>query len=132
MTQEAPNMKLQVIPVAVSDIDRAIAFYQLIGFQLDHDVRPIEGQRVCQLTPKGSDCSIVLTQGLGDISEMEPGSTKGLHLIVKSVAEVRELLLGRGIAVGEIIDYPQGIRMTHFADPDGNTWLFQEFPGSGA
>jgi predicted enzyme related to lactoylglutathione lyase len=131
-SSEMPTMKLQVIPLAVSDIDRSIAFYQQqLGFQLDHDVRPVEGQRVVQLTPNGSDCSIIFTLGLGEISEMQPGSTKGLHLVVKSVAEVRELLLARGVAVGEIIDFPQGIRMTHLNDPDGNTWLFQEFPGSG-
>jgi predicted enzyme related to lactoylglutathione lyase len=125
---EAPTMKLQVIPLPVSDIDRSNAFYQKVGFQLDHDVQPLVGQRVVQLTPKGSDCSIVFLKGMGEIDAQQPGSIKGLHLIVRSVAEVRDLLLSRGIAVSKIIEYPQEIRMAHFSDPDGNSWVLQEFP----
>lgn len=124
-----PEMKLEVVPVPVSDVDRARDFYaNQVGFHLDHDVWPSEGVRVVQLTPPGSGCSIVIGVGLGEISEMQPGSVKGLHLVVKRVAEVRDLLIGRGVAVSDIIDYPRGVRMAHFSDPDGNMWALQEFP----
>jgi len=124
-----PDMKLEVVPVPVSDIDRAIDFYvNKVGFKLDHDSYPSDGVRVVQLTPPGSACSIVFGTGLGDISEMKPGSVKGLHLVVASVREVRDTLIKRGVTVGEIIDYPRDIRFAHFSDPDGNSWALQEFP----
>jgi catechol 2,3-dioxygenase-like lactoylglutathione lyase family enzyme len=124
-----PEMKLEVVPVPVADVDRARDFYaNQVGFHLDHDSSPSPEVRVVQLTPPGSGCSIVMGTGLGEISEMRPGSVKGLHLVVQSVAEVRELLLGRGVAVSDIIDYPRGIRFAYFSDPDGNSWALQEFP----
>jgi catechol 2,3-dioxygenase-like lactoylglutathione lyase family enzyme len=129
MMTTMPEMKLEVVPVPVSDIDRARDFYaKQIGFHLDHDTWPSDSVRVVQLTPPGSGCSIVMGMGLGEISEMRPGSVKGLHLVVKSVAEVRDILLGRGVAVSDIIDYPRGIRFAYFSDPDGNSWALQEFP----
>jgi catechol 2,3-dioxygenase-like lactoylglutathione lyase family enzyme len=123
------EMKLEVVPLPVSDIDRARDFYvQKIGFHLDHDSEPMENVRVVQLTPPGSGCSIVIGAGLGEISEMIPGSVKGLHLVVKDVQELREILLSRGVAVGDIIEYPRGIKYAHFKDPDGNSWALQEIP----
>lgn len=131
MTDEAQKfeMKLEVVPLPVADIDRAKAFYaDKIGFNVDHDVSPGEGVRVVQLTPHGSGCSVVIGVGLGEISEMTPGTVKGLHLVVKDVAALREHLLAKGVPVGEIIEYPRGIKYVHFSDPDGNSWALQEIP----
>jgi len=128
---DIPDMKLEVVPLPVSDVDRARDFYaEKIGFNLDHDSYPSENVRVVQLTPPGSACSIVMGTGLGDISEMKPGSVKGLHLVVKDVSVVREMLIGRGVAVGDIIEYPRGIKIAHFSDPDGNSWELQEIPSN--
>ena len=123
------DMKLELVPVPVSDIDQAIAFYAgKLGFNVDHDTRPNDTVRVVQLTPPGSGCSIVVTTGLGEISDMIPGSLKGLHLVVKDIAAVRDMLTGRGVTIGDIIEYPRAIKFAHFADPDGNTWELQEVP----
>lgn len=123
------EMKLEVVPLPVSDIDRAKTFYvDQVGFNLDHDSCPSEGVRVVQLTPPGSGCSIVLGIGLGEISEMKAGSIKGLHLVVKDIRAAREALINRGVEMGEIIEYPRGIKFSGFRDPDGNTWTLQEFP----
>lgn len=123
------NMKLELVPVPVSDIERAKAFYvEKVGFNLDHDVQPGGGMRVVQLTPPGSTCSIVIGTGMGEISEMKPGSVKGLHLVVKEIGKVREILAGRGVGVSEIQEYPGGIKFVYFGDPDGNTWALQEIP----
>jgi predicted enzyme related to lactoylglutathione lyase len=123
------DMKLELVPVPVADIDRAKAFYaEKIGFNVDHDTRPSETVRVVQLTPPGSGCSIVLTMGMGEISSMTPGSVKGLHLVVKDIQQTRDALVGRGVAVGEIIVYPREIKFAGFSDPDGNLWMLQEIP----
>jgi predicted enzyme related to lactoylglutathione lyase len=125
-------MKLELVPVPVSDVDRAKAFYvEKVGFDVDHDVQPGNGMRVVQLTPPGSACSIVMGTGMPEISEMPPGSVKALHLVVPDVSKARESLTGRGVEVGEVVDLG-GILFAHFSDPDGNTWLLQEIPpGSG-
>lgn len=126
---ETFTMRLEVVPVPVADVDRAKAFYvEKIGFNLDFDSTPSEGVRVVQLTPHGSACSIVIGTGLGDISEMKPGSVKGLHLVVESVSKVREVLIQRGIEVSDIVEYPREVRSAFFSDPDGNSWELQEFP----
>jgi predicted enzyme related to lactoylglutathione lyase len=126
---QAFEMKLEVVPLPVTDVDRAKAFYSdKIGFNVDHDSYPSEGVRVVQLTPHGSGCSIVLSTGLGELSEMTPGSVKGLHLVVKDVRALRDHLLAKCVAVGEIIEYPRGIKYAHFRDPDGNSWALQEIP----
>ena len=123
-----PAMKLELVPIPVSDIDRSKAFYvEKIGFTIDHDVQPGNGMRVVQLTPPGSACSIVMGTGLGEISAMQPGSVKALHLVVEDIATSRETLAGRGVEVGEIMDMG-GILFVHFKDPDGNSWLLQEVP----
>ena len=123
-----PDMKLELVPIPVTDIDRAKAFYvEKIGFHADHDVEPGNGMRVIQLTPPGSACSIVIGAGLGEISEIKPGSIKGLHLVVANIVEGRELLIGRGVEVGAVRDMG-GILFARFADPDGNSWLLQEIP----
>jgi predicted enzyme related to lactoylglutathione lyase len=117
------------VPVPVSDVDRAKAFYvDKVGFHMDHDTQPNDAMRVVQLTPPGSACSIVIGTGMGEISEMKPGSVKGLHLVVKDIVKARETLAGRGVAMGEIIEYPGGIKYAGFSDPDGNSWTLQEIP----
>ena len=123
------EMKLELVPIPVADVDRAKAFYsEKIGFHVDHDVQPAAGVRVCQLTPPGSGCSILFSTGLGPISEMQPGSVKGVHLVVKDVAKVREVLASRGVEVSAIDEYDRGIKLVYFSDPDGNSWELQEIP----
>ncbi len=129
MNNAVPDMKLELVPVPVSDVDRARDFYVgKIGFHLDHDVQSSDTVRVVQLTPPGSACSIVIGTGMGEISEMKPGSVKGLHLVVKDVRQTREILAGRGVELSEVIEYPRGIRYVYFSDPDGNSWALQEIP----
>jgi catechol 2,3-dioxygenase-like lactoylglutathione lyase family enzyme len=123
------DMKLEVVPLPVSDVDRAKAFYvEKVGFHADHDVSPSPTMRVVQLTPPGSACSIVIGTGMGEISEIKPGSIKGLHLVVSDVAKAREVLAARGVGVSEVSDMG-GIKYVYFSDPDGNTWALQEIPG---
>ena len=126
------KMKLEVVPMPVSDVDAAKAFYtEQVGFHLDHDVRPVDGMRVVQMTPPGSACSVVVGEGL---PLGEPGSVKGVQLVVEDVDAVREELAGRGVPVGEVQqlgpeDSP-GSRYLFFEDPDGNGWAVQELKRS--
>ena len=123
------EMKLELVPVPVSDVDRAKAFYvQQVGFKADHDVKPNDTVRVVQLTPPGSACSIVISTGLPEISEMPPGAVKALNLVVSDIGNARRELADRGVEVGEIKEYPQGSKYVHFSDPDGNSWVLQEMP----
>ncbi len=122
-----PMMKLELVPVPVSDVDRAKAFYEKVGFILEVDTQPSEGMRVVQFTPPGSVCSIVFGTGMGDITAMTPGSVKGLHLVVDNIDTARSALMNRGIPVGEITDF-KSVKYAEFCDPDGNSWLLQEFP----
>ena len=123
-----PDMKLELVPVPVSDVDRAKAFYvEKAGFNLDVDVQISDTMRVVQLTPPGSACSIVFGTGMGEITDMQPGSVKGLHLVVADIRQAREALVKRGLEVGEVWDV-QGVKYAGFSDPDGNSWLLQEFP----
>jgi predicted enzyme related to lactoylglutathione lyase len=123
------DMKLELVPLPVSDIDRAKAFYiDQVGFNADHDVRPGGDVRIVQLTPPGSACSILLSTGLPGISQMPPGAVKGLHLVVRDIAKTRQEIADRGVDVGEITDHGQGIKSVPFSDPDGNSWVLQEIP----
>jgi predicted enzyme related to lactoylglutathione lyase len=123
-----PDMKLELVPVPVSDVDRAKAFYvEKAGFTLEVDTRPTDTMRVVQLTPPGSACSIVFGTGMGGITDMQPGSLKGLHLVVADIREARAALVKRGLEVDEVWDV-QGVKYAGFSDPDGNLWLLQEFP----
>jgi catechol 2,3-dioxygenase-like lactoylglutathione lyase family enzyme len=122
------DMKLELVPVPVSDVDRAKAFYvEQVGFNADHDVRPNDTVRVVQLTPPGSGCSIVLSTGLPGI-EMPSGSLRGLHRVVADIGQARAALTGRGVEVSEIDEQGMGIKYASFSDPDGNTWTLQEIP----
>jgi catechol 2,3-dioxygenase-like lactoylglutathione lyase family enzyme len=125
-------MKLEVVPIPVSDVDEAKAFYtEKVGFGLDHDMRPNDAMRVVQMTPPGSPCSVVIGEGL---PLGEPGSVKGVQLVVDDLDAVREALLGRGVAAGEVQQLgPEGApgsRFCFFADPDGNQWAVQELKRS--
>ena len=118
---------LEVVVLPVSDIDASIAFYRdKVGFHLDHDTKN-EHMHVVQLTPNGSGCSIVF----GDLPpqrEMEPGSMKGLQLVVPDAQAARQELLDRGVEASEIMQFSpdDGGTFFGFADPDGNTWAVQE------
>ena len=119
------QMKLEVVHVPVSDVDRAKAFYtEQIGFQADHDHQVNDQLRFVQLTPPGSACSIVI--GVG-ITTMPAGSLKGLQMVVLDVNQVRDELLKRGVAVSAVEVMPWG-SFVYFSDPDGNTWSLQQLP----
>lgn len=121
------EMKLELVPVPVSDVDRAIAFYVgKLGFNLDIDHQINEDVRIVQLTPIGSACSIFIGKGIPEIDAMPRGSVKALHLVVADVVKAREMLVSQGIDVGEVIDHGRGVKSAGFQDPDGNSWLFQE------
>src|ERR1700752_3401891 len=96
-TTDVPDMRLELVPVPVSDVDRAKAFYERAGFGNVHDTQVTETMRVVQLTPPGSGCAIVFGTGMGPITDMVPGSVKGLHLVVDDMEATREALIGRGI-----------------------------------
>jgi len=120
------RMKVELIPLPVSDVDRAIAFYaDKLGFTKDIDVQPTEGVRVVQLTPPGSGCSVGFGTGL-DVYAGVPGSIRGVHLVVEDLDETRAELIGRGVAVGEVHDFGGGVRGADFCDPDGNSFELQE------
>ncbi len=115
------------VPVPVSDIDRATAYYSgRLGFHVDVGVRPADGVRVVQLTPPGSACSITLTTGIPWL-DMPAGSLRGLHLVVSDIEEARTTLIDRSVEVGPVEDLG-GVLYASFADPDGNTWTLQHMP----
>ena len=119
-------MKFELVPVPVSDVDRAKAFYSdALGFTIDVDVTPADGVRVVQLTPPGSACSVGFGTGV-PAYEGAPGSIRGLHLVVDGIERAREELIGRGVEVGEVQDVGGGVRYAAFEDPDGNGWTLQE------
>ena len=119
------NWTLELVAIPVTDVDRAKAFYvDQVGFHADHDHQVHEGLRFVQLTPPGSACSIVLGTG---ITEMPPGSQKGVQVVVADVAAARSALLAGGVAASEVEVLPWG-SFVRFADPDGNTWALQQPP----
>ena len=123
------EMKLELVAIPVSDVDRAKTFYvEKVGFHADHDVQPGNGMRVVQLTPPGSACSIVIGTGMPEIAKMLPGSVKALHLVVADVYKAREVLASRGVEVGKVIEQGRGVKYVTFSDLDGNSWVFQEMP----
>src|SRR5256884_4236135 len=121
------DMKLEVVPIPVRDVDAAKDFYtRQVGFGLDHDVRPNENMRVVQMTPPGSACSVVIGEGL---PLGEPGSVKGVQLVVGNLDAVRTELAGQGVGISEVQQMgPEGTpgsRYCFFEDPDGNMWAIQ-------
>jgi catechol 2,3-dioxygenase-like lactoylglutathione lyase family enzyme len=130
------DFKLELVVVPVSDVDRAKAFYEKAGFNLDVDHRAGDAFRVVQLTPPGSACSITIGTGL---TPAAPGSYQGLHLVVSDIDAARAVLVERGVDVSELFhfgaegqtpgpDPERGDYNTYlsFGDPDGNGWLVQE------
>src|ERR671923_665757 len=118
------DLKLEVVPMPVSDVDASKAFYtEQVGFNLDHDARPNESMRVVQMTPPGSACSVVIGEGL---PLGEPGSVKGVQLVVEDLGAVRDELAGRGVRISDVQQMgPEGMpgsRYCFFQDPDANMW----------
>ncbi len=119
------DWKLELVAVPVSDVDRAKAFYtEQVGFVADHDHRVSEDVRFVQLTPPGSACSIAIGHG---ITSAAPGSVEGLQLVVADIRQAREELVGRGVEVSEVKEFPWG-SFVWFSDPDGNGWAVQQLP----
>jgi catechol 2,3-dioxygenase-like lactoylglutathione lyase family enzyme len=134
------NWTLEVVVVPVSDVDRAKAFYaEKLGFNVDHDTRIGAGNRVVQLTPPGSGCSIVVGEGV--VPDMPPGMLKGLQLVVSDINAARAQLVGRGVDVSEVQVLgenpdPEGdpldnVGFVFFSDPDGNGWGVQQISARG-
>ena len=134
------NWTLEVVVVPVSDVDRAKAFYaEQLGFNVDHDVEIIEGNRVVQLTPPGSGCSIVVREA--SVADMQPGSLRGLQLVVPDIQAARAQLAERGVGVTEIqvlgenpapeADPLDNVGFAFFSDPDGNGWAVQQISARG-
>jgi len=122
------DWKLELVAVPVSDVDRAKAFYTgTAGFTADYDHTVSDEIRFVQLTPPGSACSIALGKG---ITDAEPGSVRGLQLVVADIEAARAELVARGAEVSEIQDMDWG-RFVFFADPDGNKWAVQQIPPRG-
>jgi catechol 2,3-dioxygenase-like lactoylglutathione lyase family enzyme len=118
------QMKLELIAVPVSDVDRAKAFYvDKVGFNADHDHVVSDEIRFVQLTPPGSACSIAIGKGVTQRSE--PGSVEGLQMVVEDAEAARAELAGRGVEVSEVQEFPWG-RFVFFQDPDGNGWALQQ------
>ena len=119
------DFKLELVPVPVTDVDRAKAFYvDQVGFNADVDAQVSEDLRFVQLTPPGSACSIAIGTG---ITEMAPGSQQGLQVVVADIEAAREYLLGRGVEVGDVDKQDWG-SFVYFSDPAGNTWSVQQLP----
>lgn len=116
------DITLELVAVPVSDVDRAKAFYEQVGFNLDHDHVVSEEIRFVQLTPPGSSCSIAFGKGL---TEMAPGSLDNMQVCVTDIEAAHADLSERGIEVSEIQDMPWG-SFVFFADPDGNRWAVQQ------
>lgn len=116
------DMKIELIQVPVTDVDKAIDFYvNKVGFNLDHDHRVTENLRFVQLTPKTSACSIVIGEGT---SEMTPGS-QNIQVVVKDTQAVHDALIKNGVEATDVQDMPWGI-FTFFKDLDGNNWAVQQ------
>jgi catechol 2,3-dioxygenase-like lactoylglutathione lyase family enzyme len=125
--QPGMQMKLELVILPVTDVDRSKAFYRdVLGFADDVDVRPADGVRIVQLTPPGSACSVTMGTGLPVFGEMTPGSVRGLHLVVADIESARNELVQRGLDINPIEDVGGGVRYAWFQDPDGNSLTLQE------
>ncbi|NOJ60665.1 glyoxalase superfamily protein [Arthrobacter sp. 260] len=119
------DWKIEVVPIPVTDVDRAKAFYvDQVGFTADHDQQVDENLRFVQLTPPGSACSIVMGTGL---TEMAPGTQKGVMIVVPNADDALRHLTDNGVSARGVEEMEWG-RFVYFADPDGNEWALQELP----
>jgi catechol 2,3-dioxygenase-like lactoylglutathione lyase family enzyme len=117
------DWKLELVAIPVTDVDEAKAFYtEKVGFVADHDHVVNDELRFVQLTPPGSACSIAIGKGIVD---SEPGSARGVQLVVSDLDAARRELVGRGVEVSEVRDLPGG-PFVFFSDPDGNRWSVQQ------
>ena len=122
------DWKLELVAIPVSDVDRAKAFYtEQAGFTADHDHTVSPEIRFVQLTPPGSACSITIGRG---ITDAEPGSVRGMQMVVSDIHTARAELVARGTPVSEVQVFPWG-SFVFFADPDGNRWAVQQLPARG-
>jgi predicted enzyme related to lactoylglutathione lyase len=118
------DWKIELLSVPVVDVDRAIAFYvDQVGFNLDHDHTVSEEIRFVQITPPGSACSILI----GSLTEMPPGSQKGIQVVVADADEALAHLRANGVECSDVDEQPWGLFVT-FADPEGNGWTLQQLP----
>jgi catechol 2,3-dioxygenase-like lactoylglutathione lyase family enzyme len=123
------DWKIELVAIPVTDVDRAKSFYvDQVGFNADHDHVISDELRFVQLTPPGSACSIVLGTG---ITEMAPGSQKGVQIVVPNADEARAHLLEHGVEASDVDEQPWG-RFVFFSDPDGNSWALQQLPDYAA
>ena len=118
------DMKLELVMVPVTDVDRAKEFYEKVGFVVDHDQTVSDDVRFVQLTPPGSACSIAIGKGL---TRMEPGSLDNMQMVIADADATHADLVARGIEVSEVDELAWG-RFVFFADPDGNGWALQQLP----
>jgi catechol 2,3-dioxygenase-like lactoylglutathione lyase family enzyme len=124
------DMRLELVAVPVSDVDRAKAFYtEKAGFNEDYDHKVSDELRFVQLTPPGSACSIAIGTGLM-ASPPPPGSVQGMQLVVSDIHAARAEFLDRGLEVGDVQEFPWG-KFVFFNDPDGNGWSVQQIPPRG-
>ncbi len=121
------EMRLELIAVPVSDVDRAKDFYVKAGFNADHDHRVSDDVRFVQLTPPGSACSIAIGEG---VTTAAPGSVQGLQVVVSDIEAARADLVDRGIEVSDVQRFPWGA-FVFFTDPDGNAWAVQDLSSGG-
>jgi catechol 2,3-dioxygenase-like lactoylglutathione lyase family enzyme len=119
------DWKLELVSIPVTDVDRAKDFYvNRVGFTADHDYQVNDALRFVQLTPPGSACSVVLGTG---ITDMTPGSQRGVQVVVEDVEAARQHLITNGVTASEVDVQPWGSFVT-FSDPDDNTWSLQQLP----
>jgi predicted enzyme related to lactoylglutathione lyase len=119
------DWKIELVAIPVTDVDRAKAFYvDQVGFNADHDYQVSEALRFVQLTPPGSACSIVMGTG---ITQMPPGSQKGVQMVVADAEAARQQLIAKGVRASDVDVQPWG-SFVYFSDPDGNTWALQQLP----
>jgi predicted enzyme related to lactoylglutathione lyase len=123
------DFKIELVAIPVSDVDRAKAFYtEQAGFNADQDHVVNDELRFVQLTPPGSACSIAIGKG---VTEAEPGSVKGMQMVVADINAARSELAERGVHVSEVQEFPWGA-FVFFSDPDGNAWAVQKLPPRGS
>ena len=131
MTTTPVEMRLELIHIPVTDVDRARDFYvQQCGWDLLTDHVQMGDMRIVQINPPGSGCSILMGRNIPEITDMPVGVQKGIHLVVSDMQAARDQLTANGVELGELQDFG-GVLYSRFEDPDGNSWLLQQWPQDG-
>jgi catechol 2,3-dioxygenase-like lactoylglutathione lyase family enzyme len=131
MTTTPVQMRLELIHIPVTDVDRARDFYvKQCGWELITDHVQMGAMRLVQIVPPGSGCAILMGRNIPEISDMPVGVQKGIHLVVADMDPARDALVAQGVAVEEVQDMG-GVLYARFEDPDGNSWLLQQWPKDG-